>query len=158
VGSARQREKLVARWHDMAHQTRDRTRNLLRGLARGDVSSHAPITKVVAQIDALLKTHPMDSPLVKPALGGGRWVPLSPDGTLARIAYDEYGDALKAGDLSLLNLHLQDGAVLAEGTRVLIPAPGDPLGAEERGRFLNELAPRSDTELRRLLRKLMNEQ
>jgi uncharacterized protein (DUF885 family) len=136
IGTWEERRQFVERWKLMDGRIRQQSYHLQRGLRYDRVASHKAVSDVIAELDAILDTHPMDSPLVEPALGGGTWVHLGPDDTLSRIAFEHLGDATRADELSHLNQHLQDGPTLARGTRVLIPAKDDPLNMRERGRFL----------------------
>jgi uncharacterized protein (DUF885 family) len=136
VATERQRDALVARWHGFASYLREAGANLGAGKRAGKLASRTAVTKTIAELEGILSTDPMDSPLVTVALGGGRWVPLPASGNVAEIAHEVLGDARRAADLRLLNRHLQDGERLAVGTRVLIPAVDDRLTAKERGDFL----------------------
>jgi len=134
--SAREREQLVERCRGWSGVMRQQIRNLRRGMSEGRVSSRRPVLKTISQLEEILDTHPMDSPLVALATGGGEWVELEPRGSVAAIAHDVLGDARRQRELRKVNLHLQDGERLVIGTRVLIPAADDPLSPEERGEFL----------------------
>jgi uncharacterized protein (DUF885 family) len=139
IETSRERDQLVLRWHAMARSVRDQTDNVLRGRRSGRVASVTSIDKVIGQLDALLATAPMDSPLVVPALGGGEWVPLNRGETVSAVAHKHLGDSRHQKELRAVNLHLQEGDALALGTRVLLPAPDDVLSPEERGRFLHDV-------------------
>ncbi len=139
IGTAGERVQLVRRWRAMAEHVRQTTANLRAGKAKGKVASKKAMEKVVAQLDALLATPIFDSPLVAPALGGGTWVPLARGQTVSAAAHQYLGASRMQRDLRLVNLHLQDGDEIALGTRILLPASGDPLPSEERGRFLNDV-------------------
>jgi uncharacterized protein (DUF885 family) len=134
--TAREREALEARWVRFDSFVRQASINLGYGKARGKVASRTAIEKVIGQLEALLDGSPFDSPLVEIATGGGTWVDLLPDGSVSAIAHEHLGDARRQRELRHLNLHLQDGERLAIGTRVLLPAAGDPLSVEERGQHL----------------------
>ena len=132
----RDREKLVARWERFGDGIRQTQRNLARGKLEGRLPTHNAVLKTIEQIEAILDTPPMDSPLVTAVTGGGRWVDLPPKASVAEVAHEELGDARYQKDLRLVNLHLQEGSRLSVGTRVLIPAADDPLRPEERGKLL----------------------
>jgi uncharacterized protein (DUF885 family) len=136
VQSAREREQLVARWRGMDTLIQSGAENLRRGAARGLFASRTAVLKSIAQLDLILATPAMDSPLVEIALGGGRWAELSPERTLHEVATEVYGDSRKARELLLANPHLLEGERLARGTRVLVPADADELTLEERGQLL----------------------
>jgi uncharacterized protein (DUF885 family) len=136
VATERQRDDLVERWHAFASYVREAGSNVSTGKRSGKVASRTAVTKTIAELDAILSTDPMDSPLVTVALGGGEWVPLPAGGNVAEIAHEVLGDARRATDLRVLNRHLQDGERLAVGTRVLVPAANDRLTPAERGDFL----------------------
>jgi uncharacterized protein (DUF885 family) len=135
--TSRERKQLVERWERFPSYIRQSGVNLSYG--GGRVASRTPMIKVIAQCEEILAVDPMDSPLVTVATGGGRWVELAPDGNVAELAHRELGDARLQRELRKINRHLQDGERLVLGTRVLIPAAGDPLTAEERGLFLYDV-------------------
>ena len=139
IGSPRERDQLELRWKAMAAAVRDHTDNLRRGLRTGRTAPRSSIDKVIAQLDALLATPPMDSPLVQPALGGGQWVPLRRGETVSAVAHKHLGDSRRQKELREVNLHLQEGDALALGTRVLLPSPDDVLKSQERGRFMKNV-------------------
>jgi uncharacterized protein (DUF885 family)/8-oxo-dGTP pyrophosphatase MutT (NUDIX family) len=139
VRTAREREQLVERWRAMPlYLTRARD-NLARGMRFRRVASFTAVQKQLEQVEEVLAQHPMDLPLVTIAMGGGSWVDLAPAGNVAELAHDLFGDARQQRYLRTVNLHLQDGPRVLEGTRVLLPADDDPLSPEERGRFLNDV-------------------
>ena len=135
----RQREQLLERWSRLPRYVHQSGENLEAGQRRGRTASRTAIEKCVQQLAEILATPPMDSPLVTIAMGGGRWVELPAGGSVAAIAQAELGDARRQSELRLLNLHLQDAARVARGTRVMIQAEDDSLTPEERGRFLREV-------------------
>lgn len=139
VATEREREQLLARWSAVPETIRRSREALLRARSRGVVASRPVIDRLVAACDGILADAPMDHPLLRPAMGGGRWVELPPDVTLASIATAELGDAAAQIELRKINRHVQRGDVRALGTRVLIPAPGDHLTPDERGRFLEQV-------------------
>ncbi len=139
VRTARERAQLVERWSRFPGYLRVAAFNLKRAANEGRIASNTAFEKQLDQLDAFLDTEPMDSPLVTIATGGGRWVELPPNGSVAKVAHEELGDARHQRELRKLNLHLQDGERLALGTRVLLPGDGDQLGVEERGKFLYEV-------------------
>ncbi len=132
----RERERLVARWQRFGDAIRQTQRNLARGKRAGLLPTHTAVQKTIEQVEAILDTPPMDSPLVQAVTGGGRWVDLPPGASVAEVAHAELGDARRARELRLANLHLQEGARLSVGTRVLVPAGDDSLTPEERGKVL----------------------
>ncbi len=134
--TAREREQLVERWGKLGNWVRQATRDLARGKRQGRVASRTAVLKTLEQLDELLRTHPMDTPLVRIAGGGGEWVDLEPGGDVSRIAHDHLGDSRDQRLLRTVNQHLQDSPRLVVGTRVLLPAKDDPLPPEERGEFL----------------------
>ena len=134
-----ERVALVERWRQLDTYVRQASLNLERGRREGRVASRTAVQKTIEQLGAILDVPPMDSPLVAVATGGGRWVALPPNGSVAEVAHDELGDARDQRLLRQVNLHLQDGERLVIGTRVLVPAEDDPLGPEERGVFLNDV-------------------
>jgi len=136
VRTARERAQLVERWGKIDGFLRVKSQHLMRGKKAGRVSSRRAVEKTIEQLSAVLAVDPMDSPLVAVATGGGTWVPLPSNASVAEIAHERLGDAREQRMLRQVNLHLQDGERLAIGTRVLLPAEDDPLTAEERGRFL----------------------
>lgn len=135
----REREQMLRRWSAMAVSIRQRLNNLERGLNDGRVASRHAVETTLAQLQAILDTDPKDSPLLAPALGGGRWVELAPDRTVASIAFEYLGDSSWESQLRLINRHLQDGDRRVYPTRVLLPRVDDPLSAKERGQFLEAL-------------------
>jgi len=147
VGTAREREQYVERWSAMPGAIRQKGVNLERGRRRGRVASRTAVEKSIAQLDALLATDVMDSPLVAPAKGGGIWVELAPGETVSELAHRYLGDSRRQRELRLVNRHLQEGATHALGTRVLIPAADDPLPAEERGDFLEAVLTTVEDEI-----------
>ncbi len=136
VRTAVERERFVERWGRVDTWLRQIGDNLKRGHRNGRIASRTAVTKTIAQLEAILATPPMDSPMVRVAMGGGRWVKLPPNGSVSAVAHEHLGDARKQRLLRTLNRHLQDGERLVTGTRVLLPPSGDPLSAEERGEFL----------------------
>ncbi len=136
TATQRQRDDLVERWRAFASYVREAGTNLRAGKRQGKVASRTGVVKTVGELDQVLSTDPMESPLVSVALGGGRWVPLPAGGNVAEVAHEILGDARRAADLRVINRHLQDGERLAVGTRVLIPSAEDRLTPEERGDFL----------------------
>lgn len=147
VDSDRERDQLLDRWGAMGGYLRALDYHLDQGRRKGKVATYTALTKVIAQIDAVLATNPFDSPLLEPALGGGRWVELPPGGSVARIAHRELGDGRKQSELRLVNRHLQEGRRLAVGTRVLIPHPDDPLSPADRGEFLADVLDLIETQI-----------
>lgn len=139
TATQREREQLLARWARIPEAIRRNREALLRAAGRGDVAARPAIERLIAVCDAILAEAPMDHPLVEPALGGGRWVDLPPELPLAILAERELGDASRQLELRHINRHVQRGDVRALGTRVLIPAPADPLAPQERGAFLEEV-------------------
>jgi uncharacterized protein (DUF885 family) len=137
TADARQREALVERWTSAGNYVRAATRELRRGKRQGLTASRTAVEKSIAQLEAILATHPMDSPLVAVATGGGRWVELKPGQSVSAIAHEELGDARFQRELRLVNRHLLDSPREAVGTRVLLPAHDDPLSAQARGEFLH---------------------
>jgi uncharacterized protein (DUF885 family) len=137
VRTARERELMVKRWEGVASYLRDCGMNLRLGAPEGRISNATAFAKKQKQLDGFLATDPLDSPLVKKATGGGRWVAMPADGNLARIAHDELGDTRAQRELRLINQHVEDAARVATGTRVLIPAADDPLDPRERGELLH---------------------
>ena len=134
-----ERELLVQRWHAMGSFVRQHAENLRRGLSNGRVSSYSAVNKAIEQLDQILSTSSMDSPLIKPALGGGVWVPLARGETVSAVAHKYLGSASRQHELRDVNLHLQKGSVVALGTRILLPAIDDPLSPVERGQFLRDV-------------------
>ena len=132
----RDRDRLLRRWRGFAGALRQTERDLRRGKLAGRLPVESAVVKTIQQIEEILATPPMDCPLVTTTTGGGRWVELSPTGSVAEIAHEHLGDARFQRELRLLNPHLQDGDRLAIGTRVLIPATDDPLSPAERGELL----------------------
>ena len=135
----RERKLLVERWESLSTFIRQAGTNLKVGKARGKVASRTSIEKCIGQLNEILETDPMESPLVTIATGGGRWVELSPGGSVSEIAHRELGDARRQRDLRTLNRHLQDGARLSTGTRLMLPGADDSLSIAERGEFLHEV-------------------
>ena len=86
----------------MPYSSGRRSRNTPQPRRRDRTASKNAIETVIAQIDAILDTEPMDSVLIQSAMGGGHWVPLGPEDTLARVAHDRFGDARKAEELAQL--------------------------------------------------------
>ena len=139
MGTARERAQLVERWGKAGNWIRQAARDLERGKAQGRVASRHAIQKAIAQLDELLRQHPMDTPLVRIAGGGGEWVEVAAadvDGAVSAIAHERLGDSRHQRLLRTVNQHLQDGPRQVVNTRVLIPRPDDPLPPEERGEFL----------------------
>ncbi len=136
IATRGERGELVRRWGKFDSYLRQAGNNLAYGRSRGQVAPASAVRKTVAQLDDILAVEPMDSPLVTIATGGGRWTPLPPGESVAEIAHAEYGDARRQLELRKINKHLLDGARLAIGTRVLLPAADDPLSPDERGEFL----------------------
>ena len=136
IETARHRAQLAQRWEAMAGYVEQITRNVRRARVAGKVAPRSAVLKVLGQLDALLATPPMDSPLVAPVLGGGTWAELGPDDTVASLAQEHLGAARHAETLARVNRHLQHGPSLAGGTRILIPADDDPLGPDARGELL----------------------
>ncbi len=134
-----ERAQLVQRWQAMGPYIRQETANLKRGLRDGKVSSQSAIETTISQLDNILATSTMDSPLMRSALGGGEWVPLARGETVSAVAHKYLGSASRQHELRLVNLHLQEGSAIALGTRVLLPAEGDPLSPRERGRFVSDV-------------------
>ena len=64
VRTAREREQLLERWRRIPAYVDQCAANLERGLARGRVASHTAAKRVLAQLDHLLATPPLESPLV----------------------------------------------------------------------------------------------
>lgn len=139
VGTPREREQLLERWGQLDSYLRRIGDDLRRGAASGKVASSTAILKSVRQLEGILDTSPLESPLVQLATGGGKWVDLPAFGSVSEIARRELGDARKQSLLRRANPHLQDGERLVTGTRVLIPAEDDPLMPEERGAFLYDV-------------------
>ena len=137
--NAFEREQLVKRWHAMGDYVRQHANNLRRGLSNGKVSSQSAVEKTIEQLDKILSTSAMDSPLIKSALGGGVWIPLARGETVSAVAHKYLGSASRQHELRSVNLHLQKGSVLALGTRILLPSETDPLAPIERGRFLRDV-------------------
>ena len=136
VATAEQRRLLLKRWNQLDSYLRRIGDNLLRGAQEGKLANRTAIAKSIRQLEAILDTSPLESPLVQIATGGGKWVELEPFGSVSEIAMRELGDARKQTLLRRINPHLQDGERLVSGTRVLIPSEDDPLQPEERGEFL----------------------
>ncbi|MFT7541370.1 MAG: hypothetical protein ACI9K5_002338 [Gammaproteobacteria bacterium] len=147
VGSRRERELLVQRWQQLDSYLLRIGDNLLRGAKGGKVASQTAIQKSIRQLEAILDTSPLESPLVLMAASGGRWVELPPFGSVSDIAMREFGDARKQSLLRRANPHLQDGERLVSGTRVLIPNEDDLLSPEERGTFLYEVLQAVEEEI-----------
>jgi|GEM_PF-7117550 len=147
VATERERDQLLARWSAVPETIRRSREALLRARSRGVVAPRPVLDRLVAVCEAILADAPMDHPLVRPAMGGGRWVELPPEVTLASIATRELGDATAQIELRKINRHVQRGDVRALGTRVLIPAPGDPLSPEERGLFLEAVLDLVETQI-----------
>jgi len=147
VRSERDRARLVERWQSFPDYIRQTSTNLRNGKKAGKVASRTAVRKVIAQLEALLDVDPFDSPLVEIAMGDGTWVELPPDGSVAAVAHEELGDARRQRELRLVNLHAQDGERLLIGTRLLIPAPDDPLSPTERGKFLYAVLTSVEEEL-----------
>jgi uncharacterized protein (DUF885 family) len=131
------RERFVRRFSQTDSWLRQCGERLLLGKNKGRISSFTAVRKTIDQIDDLLRIHPMDTPMVKAATGGGIWVELPPGGSVSEIAHRHLGDARSQHLLRIVNRHLQDGERLLVGTRVLLPAADDPLSPEERGEFLH---------------------
>ncbi|MEO0652003.1 MAG: DUF885 domain-containing protein, partial [Planctomycetota bacterium] len=146
--SIRQREQLLDRWRAFASSIHELELDARTKADIGYVAPRGSIERNVAQLDALLAIPTLDSPLLAPACGGGRWIPKSPDERLPDIAQRELGDALAQEALVALNPHLLDPEVRARGTWVLIPSATDPLAPEERGAFVAEVAAVIDDEIR----------
>lgn len=136
VRTADDRARFVRRFSQSDSWLRQCSERLLLGKRKGRISSFSAVRKTIAQIDEMLLVHPMDTPMVKAATGGGIWVELPPNGSVSEIAHRHLGDARRQHLLRIVNRHLQDGERLIVGTRVLLPAPNDPLSPEERGQFL----------------------
>ncbi|MFT5284151.1 MAG: hypothetical protein ACI8TQ_000307 [Planctomycetota bacterium] len=137
--NASEREQLVKRWHAMGDYIRQHANNLRRGMSNGKVSSLSAVEKTIEQLEQILSTSAMDSPLIKSALGGGVWIPLARGETVSAVAHKYLGSASRQHELRSVNLHLQKGSVLALGTRILLPDENDPLDPVERGRFLQDV-------------------
>ena len=133
AGTARERRQLVARWQRFGQYLRDSANNLRLGQSLGKVAPRRAVEKVIRQIDEVLAVEPLDSPLVQVALGGGHYVELLAEGSLARIAHDELGDSRDQTILRAVNPHVVEAGHREETTRVLVPAKNDPLTPEERG-------------------------
>lgn len=134
--TARERAQLIERWRKLSGYVRMTGANLRRSKSRGYISSKTAIEKALSQVDDLLDTPPMDSPLVEVAKGPLEWVPLEPGATVSGLALKHLGDGRKQRDLRLLNLHLLEGERIVRGTRVLLPSEDDPISLEDRGEFL----------------------
>ncbi len=135
----RQRDQLVRRWERFAGYIRQAARNLEYGRIDDKVASRTAIRKSIEQLEGLLAVPPFDSPLVAVATGGGEWVQLPPGGSVASLAHERLGDVREQGMLLRLNRHATDARRIELGTRILLPAPGDPLSPEERGVYLGEV-------------------
>ncbi|QDU84518.1 hypothetical protein Pla163_16290 [Planctomycetes bacterium Pla163] len=139
VETQRERDQLLARWNLIPDSIRKSREALERAAGRGSIAPVVALETIVSMCDAMLEADPMDHPLVIPALGGGRWVDLPAEKPLATLATEIYGDASAQLELRRVNRHLQRGEIRALGTRVLIPASNDPLDAEARGLFLEQV-------------------
>jgi len=139
VSTPKQRAQLLQRWRRMAPHIRQSSRNLTAALAEGKVGSATAIEKVLAQLETILDTPTHLSPLMAPATGGGTWADLEGGRNLAAFAAEHLGDALRAPELRRINLHLQDGLTLAQGTSVLMPVSNDTLPPRVRGRFVADV-------------------
>ena len=137
--TAEERAKLVQRWRAMGPYIRQKTANLKIGLRDGRVSSKSAVESVIEQLEQILATSAMDSPLTSVALAGGEWVPLARGETVSAVAHKYLGSSSRQHELRLVNLHLQEGATVATGTRVLLPAEDDAMDPRERGRFISDV-------------------
>jgi uncharacterized protein (DUF885 family) len=137
--SEREREQLVERWESFASYLRQEARNLERGRLDGKVASRTAVQKAIAQLDELLAQPVHLSPLLAAATGSSKWVELPPGGNVAALAHEHLGDAREQSVLIRLNRHLLEPERIAQGTQVLLPSAGDPLGTEERGEFVNDV-------------------
>ena len=137
VRTAIDRAHFAERWARSDTYLRQIGQNLGASKRRGLIANHTSVTKTIQQLESMLAGHPMDTPMVRAAAGGGKWVVLEAGGSVARVAHEYLGDSREQRLLRTVNLHLQDGARIIAGTRVLLPAADDPLTPEERGEFLN---------------------
>jgi len=136
VATPTERAQLLERWQRMPLSIDRSAANLRRGLAVGRAASHTAVAGVIAQIDALLAAPLEDSPLVKPATGGGTWVePIAGDRDLVVLG-SRHG--VRANALVAVNQPLR---VEAHGqpTKLLVPAADDPLDPTARGHYLVEV-------------------
>lgn len=130
-----EREAFVARWKRIPAYVDQCTTNLARGLAHGRVASRTAVDRTVRQLDRLLATLVVQSPLVAPATGGGRWIEYDGREPLAAVARRELGDTTRGDDLGALNRHV-GRPDFPSRTWLLLPAADDPLSPEERGAFV----------------------
>lgn len=128
-----EREHLIERWSRMPNLIVCAGEDLREGVANGRTAPRHAVQTVIEQLDALLATPVHESPLVAPAVEGGRWIALDPAGddsasrSGAGLSADQY-DALEQRVLS------EAGGV----QYVYLPAEDDALDFSERAELLEE--------------------
>jgi len=136
VATATERAQFLERWQLMPLSIDRSAANLRRGLAVGRVASRQAVVQVIAQLDALLASPPMESPLLEPAAGGAQWVEPIPGDRDFSVLCSRYG--VRAEAIRALNPAIPDYA-REPGAKVLVPGQDDPLPPAERARFLSEV-------------------
>jgi len=128
-----EREQLIERWGRFPSYITSAGEDLREGVAHGRTAPQHAVQTVIAQLDALLATPVHESPLVGPAVEGGRWIALDPatEGARSRsgaeITQEQY-DALSHRVLSTSN----------DVQYLYIPADDDALPFGERAALLEE--------------------
>lgn len=146
--TARQRDQLLQRWTAFGRAIEELRLDSIAKARGGFVASRGSIERNVAQLDSLLAVSTLESPMLTPACGGGRWVPLTPGESIAALANRELDDARRQDELLQLNPHVLDPDVRGRGTFLLLPSPTDPLTPTERGEFVAAVATIIDEEIR----------
>lgn len=67
LSTKRERSQLIQRWHAITGHLDQHIKNLKRGLDNGRTASHNAVLETIEQLDALLATPAVESPLVTPA-------------------------------------------------------------------------------------------
>jgi uncharacterized protein (DUF885 family) len=124
AATPREREQLLERWRKMASYIDQCRVNIERGIGAGRVASHTAVTRVIAQLDELLETPPVHSPLTEPtrreladASDLARWRTAVEDAVGKSIypAFERYRATLRDRLLPLARSDEQPGISFVDG-------------------------------------------